>query len=233
MKKLSLRSPRFLLLVSIVAAVLAAVALLAYLQDLRSRVAESGRLIQLVVAARDLEAGEVLVPSSLSLVDFPDRYLTPGMFTDPAAASGHRLLHTTGAGEPILASALLPQGDSPGTGSPDEGFRAYPLPASSIAFPADGLSQGVRVDILAVSEEGARPLLENVEVLCVFDRLAISSGEGEVQSSPGGSSGACVLLQLTTEEACRLAAAQENGRLELLLRPHDQASGADTALFPQ
>ncbi len=230
MKKLSLRSSRFLLLVSIVAAVLAAVALLTYLQNLRSRVAESGRLIQLVVAARDLEAGEVLGPSSLEFVDFPDRYLTPGMFTDPTAAAGGRLLHATGAGEPILASALLPQGGDPVTESLDEGFRAYPLPASSIAFPSGGLSQGDRVDILAVSGEGARPLLENVEVLCVFGRLAVDLGEGEGLSSTGGSSGECVLLQVTAEEACRLAAAQESGKLEVLLRPHYRSGGVDTAL---
>jgi pilus assembly protein CpaB len=229
MKKLPLRSSRFLLLVSIVAGVLAAVALLSYLQNLRSRVAESGRLTQLVVASRDLEAGEVLGPSSLSLVDFPDRYLTPGMFTDPASATGGRL-HAAGAGEPLLASSISPQGGSPGTDSLDEGFRAYPLPASSIAFPVDGLAQGVRVDILAVSEEGAMPLLENVEVLCVFGRLATYREDGEGLSFSGGSTGECVLLQVTTEEACRLAAVQESGKLEVLLRPYYQSSGEDTAL---
>jgi Flp pilus assembly protein CpaB len=230
MKSSPLRSSRFLLLVSIVAAVLAAVAFLSYLQNLRSRVAENGRLIKLVVAARDLEAGEVLGPSSLSLVDFPDRYLAPGMFTDPAAVSGGRLLHATGAGEPLLASALLPHGSSLGTESLDGGFRAYPLPASSIAFPVDGLVQGVRVDILAVNEEGARTLLENVEVLCVLGRLAIYPEDGEGLSSPGGSEGECILLQVTAEEACRLAAAQESGKLEVLLRPHHLSGGGDTAL---
>ena len=64
MLKLSHRSSRFYLFVSITAALLAALSLLAYLQGLRSRIAESGRLVQLVVAARDLGAGDVLDASA-------------------------------------------------------------------------------------------------------------------------------------------------------------------------
>lgn len=218
MKILSLRSSRFLLFVSIVAAVLAAIALLTYLQGLRGRIAESGRLVQLVVAARDLEAGEVLGPQSLSVIDFPDLYLPPGTYTDPAMVTGGTLLHAVNAGETLLESALLPHGGGLVLHSIDKGFRAYSLPADSVSFPVGELSQGSRIDILAVTGEGAGPLLENVEVLSVFGRLIAYQGDGEGLVSPGGSAGECILLQVTPEEACRLAAAQESGKLEILLR---------------
>jgi Flp pilus assembly protein CpaB len=221
MFKLSHRSSRFYLLVSIVAALLAALSLLAYLQGLRSRIAESGRLVQLVVAARDLGAGDVLDPSALSVVDFPDLYLLPGTCTDAAAMVGATLRCAVKAGEPLLESALLP----PGAGSLtmdalDKGFRAFALTASSVSFPASELQAGSRVDILAVTGDIAVPVLENIEVLSVY---GIPAGSGETAAiAPQDYAGGTILLQVTSEEACRLAAAQEGGRVELLLRAGDE-----------
>lgn len=218
MLKLSHRSSRFYLFVSIAAALLAALSLLAYLQGLRSRIAESGRLVQLVVAARDLGAGDVLDASALSVVDFPDLYLLPGTYTDSAAVSGATLRCAVKAGEPLLESSLLPPGGGSLTmDSLDRGFRAYALAASAVSFPAAELHAGSRVDILGVTGDSAVPLLEDIEVICVYGIPVSAVGEvGSVTSQDyaGGS----ILLQVTSEEACRLAAAQEGGRVELLLR---------------
>ena len=224
MKRLPLRTSRLYLLISIVAAGLAAITLFAYLQNIRSRVAESGRLVRLVVAARDLEAGEVLNPSCLSLVDFPDRYLLPGTYTDPLAVTGSTLRHSLQAGEPLLESALLPTGGGGlAQSSLDEGFRAYPLTSSSVSFPAGELSEGSRVDVLAISSGGARSLLENVEVLGIVGRPSFLQPAGEGFSAPAESAGECILLQITPEEACRLAAAREGGKVEILLRPGERS----------
>jgi hypothetical protein len=71
MRKFELRSSKHYLFISIAAAVLAAVTLLAYLNSMNSRLAESGRLIRLVVAARDLQVGEVLDASSRTAISCP------------------------------------------------------------------------------------------------------------------------------------------------------------------
>jgi pilus assembly protein CpaB len=220
LRKLPLRTSKIYLLISLAAAVLAAVALLAYLHNMSSRIAESGRLVGLVVAARDLEAGEVLNPSSLSMVDFPDLYLLPGTFCDPLEITGNTLRHPIRAGEPLLESSLLaPQAGGLAQNTLDEGFRAYPLPSSAISFPAAELCEGSRVDILAVSKEGARPLLENIEVLGLSGRHSFTGTIGDDLPATASSAGECILLQITTEEACRLAAAQESGKVEVVLRP--------------
>jgi pilus assembly protein CpaB len=220
LRKLPLRTSKIYLLISLAAAVLAAIALLTYLHKMSSRIAENGRLVGLVVAARDLEAGEVLNPSSLSTVDFSDRYLLPGTFSDPLEITGNTLRHPLRAGEPLLESSLLaPQAGGLAQNTLDEGFRAYPLLSSSVSFPAAELSEGSRVDVLAVSKESARPVLENVEVLGISGRRSLSGSIGDDLTATTSSSGECILLQITSEEACRLAAAQENGKVEIVLRP--------------
>ena len=228
MIRLSGRSSRFYLVVSIASAALAALCLLTYLQSLRSRLAESGRLVGLVVAARDLGAGEVLDPSCLEMVDFPDVYLLPGTFSDTLEVSGAALRCAMRAGEPLLESCLLRRGDGLARQSLDGGFRAYALPASAVAFPAGELPAGSRVDLLAVRAEVASPLLENIEVLCVYGDSRWA-GEGAAGAAVGDRADACILLQVTSEEACRLAAAREEGAVELLLRPGGgaQAGGDD------
>ncbi len=215
MKRPFPRTSRIYLTASILAAVLSAAALFAYLQSVRSRIAQYGKLVPLVVAARDLEAGEILDSSSLTAVDFPDRYLLPGAFSDPGPLEGSALRRSLRAGEPLLESALATAGSDLAASSLDRGFRAYPLPASCVSFPVWELSRGSRVDVLAVYGDGAMPVLENVEVLGVPVRFAETgtAAEGVVDPSP------CILLQLTSEEACRLAAAREAGTVEVLLRP--------------
>ncbi len=218
MSRSSPRSSRFYLIISLAAAVLAAITLFAYLRSLQSRIAESGNLVKLVVAARDLEAGEVLEPSCLSLMDFPDRYLPAGTCTDPSQLTGAAIRHALGAGEPLLESTLLaPGGGGTASASLDKGFRAYPLPSSSVSFPAGELAAGSRIDVLAAAEGGVDLLLENVEVLSVYGIYVYAPMDD--QTFTGNDSGSCILLQLTCEEACNLAAARQRGEVEVLLRP--------------
>lgn len=233
MIRLSTRSSRFYLAVSIASAVLAALCLLVYLQGLRSRMAESGRLVKLIVAARDMAAGQVLDPSCLELVDFPDVYLLPGTFTDALEVTGKTLRSAIKAGEPLLESCLLAGGGGLARQSLDGGLRAYALPASAVAFPAGELPAGSRVDVLAVSGEVAVPILENIEVLYVYgDNLFM--GEGAAAEPPVEYAEECILLQVTSEEACRLAAAREEGAVELLLRPGgDAEEGGEYSLEVQ
>lgn len=220
MRKLTLRPSRLYLAISLAAAALAALTLLAYLRNVSSRIAESGRLVGLVVAARDLEAGEVLDPSCLTTVDFPDLYLLPGTFTDPLEATGGTLRSPIHAGEPLLRSSLWsPQSGGLAGGRLDKGFLAYPLPASSISLPSSELCEGSRVDLLAIRGEKAWPLLENVEVLGISGRRPATVSAGTDMGSASGTAGECIMLQLTSEEACLLAAARENGKVEMALRP--------------
>lgn len=225
---LRFRSSRLYLAASVAAAVLAAVSVFAYLRSLQSRVAASGNLVKLVVAARDLHAGETLDASSLDLVPFPDRYLLPGTFTDAAEVSGRVLRYPVRQGEPLLEGAVSLRDGDLATGGLDAGLRAFPLPCEAVAFPPSRLAPGSRVDIICTNGGFSRLAMENVGVLEVCYPASPSypgaSGEEALAGDlPGWTSNGCVLLEVTPEEACELAAALENGRVELALRPAREA----------
>jgi len=214
----SLRSSRYYLIAAAVAAALSALIAFAYLRGLTARIAQSGRLVELVVAARDLGSGEVLDSSSLQLVPFPDRYLLPGTYTEVSQVSGRRLSHPVRQGEPVLESALLQGGDEEMRDSLTPGFRAFPLPQEAVNFPISRLPPQGRVDIVFVEGESARLGLENVKVLGTTAAEGASFHRESASGSPSGSA-SCLILEVTPEEACLLAAALEGGRVELLLCP--------------
>jgi Flp pilus assembly protein CpaB len=217
LKRIPLRTSKLYLALSILGAVLAALTLFGFFKSISSRIAQSGRLIKVVVAARDLEAGEFLDSSCLAVVDFPDRYLLPGTFTDVSQLNGNTLRYGLATGEPFLESSLLrPQSGGLAQNALDPGFRAYPLPAGAVSFPISELSQGTRVDIIAVGKQATRPLMENVEILGVSGRK--SSSPTNSYSGSSQPEEPCILLQLTSEEACRMASAEEEGKVELVLR---------------
>lgn len=219
METLSRRNPRRYLLAAAAAAALSALIAFAYLRGITARVAQSGRLVELVVAARDLGGGELLDGSSLQLVPFPDRYLLPGTFTELSGVSGRRLSRPVRQGEPILESALL-------SGVTEElqevvtpGFRAFPLPQEAVSFPLSFLPPRGRVDILFVEGDLARLGLENVRVLGTTLAVGGDLEWGAPQGSSSLADDACLLLEVTPEEACRLAAALKEGGVEVMLRP--------------
>jgi Flp pilus assembly protein CpaB len=209
------RSHRAFLIVATLSAALAGLTVFAFLRQVRSRTAQAGRLVKLVVAARNLEEGEVLDASSVTTVDFPDRYLPAGTFTDPSDVVGCAVHQPHLAGEPILESSLFPGGRSVlASLAVPEDFCAFPLPASATSFPVHLLYPGCRVDILQADDGEARPILREVEVLLVETGPAGVPGE-ETASYAGMES--CVFLEVTMEEACRLAGALEAGAVEVVL----------------
>lgn len=222
MKGFHLRSSRFYLAGAVIAAVLSALLAFAYLRGVSARAAQSGKLVNLVVAARDLAGGEVLDSSSLESVPFPDRYLLPGTYTDPSQVTGRSLSRPVGRGEPILESALFSFAEEETWAALDPGFRAFPLPSGAITFPLSRIPADGRVDVIFVEGDSARLGMENVKVVGISANADTSAPVGGNALGASSWSSGCVLLEVTPEEACRLASALEEGRVEIMLRPREE-----------
>ncbi len=118
------------------------------------------------------------------------------------------------AGELLHRSALLPAAGA-------EGLRAMSVPIDPAHAVGGALVAGDRIDLIHVTESGPRYVLIGAEVLSVAtpDRAALA-----------GSTGFHVVLAVTEASALEVAAAINDGKIELVrstgAAPTDQSEGA-------
>lgn len=172
----------------------------------------------LVVFARDLQAGSVLVPSDVQLgLREAGGALVDG-FSAPAEVVGLTLIEDAAAGTPVTRDVLA-AADSRGgaAGGVDPGYRAISVYVTDSAGVVGLLRPGFRVDAQVVEGGGdgrgsattLRTLLQDIEV------LAVDPGH---EGSSGSRQPAVVTLLARPDEADALGVADAAARIRLLLR---------------
>src|SRR5687767_8622626 len=104
-RKASLRSA-----FAVLFAVAATLAVYSYLSWMKAQIPVSGKLISMVVATRDLQAGETIEPAMLELVEHPSRYLPVGAFKGIDPVVGKVLSVPVFRGEPLTKAKLGSKG---------------------------------------------------------------------------------------------------------------------------
>jgi len=174
-----------------------------------------------VVAAIDLSWGMTLTSEMLKKVDFLKGSLIEGFFSDPSSLVGRVLIYPVKANEPIFESRLAPMNVKTGgvaaVISPKK--RAVAVKVDKVIGVSGFIHPGNRVDVLITLTTGrtyapvTKTILENILVLAVGSETKERKGLEE-KSSPTD----VITLEVTPEEAERLALAATEGRLQLALR---------------
>jgi pilus assembly protein CpaB len=204
---------------------------------------------EVLVAARDLAAGEALGDGALARRAVPQRFLASDAYaaTDAGQVLGLRLLRALRGGEPVTASAVEPASAAPLSSHVDAGLRALTIPVDESAAAGGLLSPGDLVDVLVLTHPDAagaagvavHPLLQAVPVMATGQRMA-GAGRGAVEAGSPDAPVAfsTVTLLLHPQEAERVLLAQGQGELAFLLRtpgddrPIDLASLDGGAFLP-
>lgn len=209
---------------AVLAALATGLAVYSYLSWLRSQIPVAGKLVPLVVAARDLEPGTSLEASMLRLTEHPQRYLPFGAISDQEKVIGRVLAVPVFEGEPITSRKVGRTGGLSSIVPP--GTRAY-----SITIPSgSGLGvlpkPGDRVDVIVtlprevLGDPTSMTVLRAKEVAAI----ATSSGSGgkvarQLGIESAAEAGASITLFVTPAEAERLAMAESLGRITIVLAP--------------
>jgi pilus assembly protein CpaB len=176
---------------------------------------------QLVVAARPIAAGERLVPAALKLQAWPAGAHPAGAFAaiGQAAAGAPIALTAIAANEPILKNRISGPGARPTlSGVIQPGMRAASIRVDDVMGVAGFVLPGDFVDVLVTRTEGAASaeslrtdvLFEGVRVLAV-DQVS-SQGKDEPVLAKAAT------IELTPEQAQKLALARQVGTVSLALR---------------
>ena len=212
--------PFIILGIAVIIAFVTSVLIYNYLQR-KARVKDVTLETQSIAIAKvDLNWGTVLTSEVIEMKPFLKKSLPAGHFSDPPSLTGRVLISPVKANEPIFESKLAPTtiktGGVAAVVSPKK--RAVAVKVDKVIGVAGFIYPGNRVDVLVTITTGKTPepitkiVLENILVLAAGPEIQ-TKGKEE-RPSPVD----VITLEVTPEEAEKLALAATEGKLQLALR---------------
>ena len=216
-----MRNKRFFLVLvgALIFGVLAAVSVSKYLSSAQ---AFSKNLNKVAVAKVPISVGSKIVPEQIMVVQFPKESTPDGAFDSPEKLAGRVAVVNIGAREPITEARLAPEGTAAGLSAViPEGYRAMTVKVDDAAGISGFIMPGSLVDIVVTIDprEGSgmqdpvsKIVLQNIKVLANGQNIDKPENEREANSVKA------VTLQVTPEQAEKLALAATEGKLQLVMR---------------
>ena len=216
-----MRNKRFFLVLvgALIFGVLAAVSVSKYLSSAQ---AYAKNLNKVAVAKVAIPIGSKIIPEQIMVVQFPKESTPDGAFDSPEKLAGRVAVMNIGAREPITESRLAPEGTAAGLSAIiPEGYRAMTVKVDDAAGISGFIMPGTMVDVVVVIDprEGSgmqdpisKIVLQNIKVLANGQNIDKPKDEREANSVKA------VTLQVTPEQAEKLALASSEGKLQLMMR---------------
>ncbi len=206
---------------AIIIALITSVLIYSYLQK-KTNVQEVTIETQPVaVAVIDLPWGTTLTNEMIKKVDFLKRSLPGDFFSEPSSLVGRVLIYPVKANEPIFESRLAPTNVKTGGVAAviSQKKRAVAVKVDKVIGVAGFIHPGSRVDVLITLTTGkayqpvTKTILENLLVLAAGSDTKEKKGFEERASTTD-----VITLEVTPEEAEKLAMAVAEGKIQLALR---------------
>ncbi|HMF55188.1 MAG TPA: Flp pilus assembly protein CpaB [Pyrinomonadaceae bacterium] len=216
-----MRNKRFLFVLAgaLVFGLLAAVSVSRYLSGAQ---AYAKSLNNVVVAKGDIPLGTKIVADQVTVVQFPREAIPDGAFDDPNKLVGRVAIVNIRAREPITDSRLAAEGTAGGLSAViPEGYRAMTVKVDDVVGISGFIQPGTMVDVVVVIDPEpnstnqnpiSKIVLQNIKVLASGQNIDQPHDERETNSVKA------VTLQVTPEQAEKLALASTEGKLQLVMR---------------
>src|SRR5690349_21109659 len=216
-----MRNKRFFIVLvgALIFGVLAAVSVSKYLSSAQ---AFSKNLNKVAVAKVPIPIGSKIIPEQIMVVQFPKESTPDGAFESPDKLAGRVAVVNIAAREPITEARLAPEGTAAGLSAIiPEGYRAMTGKVDDAAGISGFIMPGTLVDVVVVIDprEGSgmqdpvsKIVLQNIKVLANGQNIDKPKDEREANSVKA------VTLQVTPEQAEKLALAANEGKLQLVMR---------------
>jgi pilus assembly protein CpaB len=215
--------PKQVFVIGAIAVLIAAIAsyfLYDYLKGQEVRMKEAVATETVVVASQGLPVGTVITDKQVKTINWPKSSMPQGSFAATSQVVGRTVLDIVSAGEPVTAARLVPAGGQTGilTYKIPEGHRAMTVAVDQVSGVAGFITPGNKVDVvLSVSPPGggeplSKIVLQDVPVLAIGQIIAQEKKDETPHVVP------TVTMDVTPDDAEKLAVASTQGRLQLVLR---------------
>src|SRR6476619_1264819 len=216
-----MRNKRFFIVLvgALIFGVLAAVSVSKYLSSAQ---AFTKNLNKVAVAKVPIPLGSKIIPEQIMVVQFPKESTPDGAYDSPEKLAGRVAVVNIAAREPITEARLAPEGTAAGLSAViPEGYRAMTVKVDDAAGISGFIQPGTLVDVVVVIDprEGSgmqdpisKIVLQNIKVLANGQNIDKTQDQREANSVKA------VTLQVTPEQAEKLALASSEGKLQLVMR---------------
>ena len=185
--------------------------------------------VSVLVASRAIHAGSLLKPDDLASAELPAVTAATLLRNTPenrAALFGAMLRHTLAQGDPLADSTVVRQGDHGFLSAVlDPGMRAVTIGLNQIGSDASLIWPGDHLDLILVRETAvpgrssahsvsSETVLTDIRVIAVDQQLMQGAAP---EDHPQGDS-KTITLEVSTEDAKRLAIALKLGKLSVSVR---------------
>jgi pilus assembly protein CpaB len=193
---------------------------------------ESTRIatVPVVVSLVDLPEGSTIDRNMVTANPWPVPTIPAGAFSTPDSVVGRVTRVAVFKGEPIVPGRLAPVGTGPGLEVKiTPGKRAMALRINDVAGISGFIQPNSRVDVMVTltntkdgkAQQVAKLFMENMRVLSVGHEV-----QRDAQGKPINA--ATATIEVTPEEAERLAVAASQGSIQLVLRGYGDPDSIDT-----
>jgi pilus assembly protein CpaB len=204
------------------AAVFGLVAAVSVSRYLSNAQAFTRNMNNVVVAKVDIPLGTTIVAEQLTQVQLPANAVPDAAFAEAGKVVGRVAVVNVAAREPVTDFKLAPEGSAGGLSSViPEGYRAMTVKVDDVIGVAGFLRPGAMCDVLTVIEPAettgnrnpiSKIVLQNVKVLASGQNIDKPKDQREAEQVKA------VTLQVTPEQAEKLALASTEGKLRLVMR---------------
>lgn len=183
----------------------------------------------IVVATQEIPQGMPIDRSALALVAWPAASIPGGSFSSLDSAVGRIARVAVLPGDPIVPARLAPTGSSAGLEVKiTPGKRAMAVRIDDVAGLSGLVQPNAHVDVLVTlrttasgDRQVAKLFLENLRVLSIGTKVDRGARGEPIEASTA-------TLEVTPEEAERLAVAMNQGSIQLVLRGYGDPSTVTT-----
>ncbi|HEX3281590.1 MAG TPA: Flp pilus assembly protein CpaB [Pyrinomonadaceae bacterium] len=216
-----MRNKRFFVVLTgaLIFGLLAAVSVSRYLSNAQ---AFSRDMTTVAVAKVAIPIGTKIIPEQVMMVQFSKESTPDGAFNSPDKLAGRVAVVNIAAREPITEARLAAEGTAGGLSAViPEGYRAMTVKVDDVVGISGFIMPGTLVDVVVVihpddnsAAQGpiSKIVLQNIKVLANGQNIDQPENQRDANTVKA------VTLQVTPEQAEKLALASSEGRLQLVMR---------------
>jgi len=213
--------PKPVIIVGVLAVLIAAAAAYAlynYLRGQEQKLTEAVATDRIVIAAVEIPIGTTINMTQVKTADWPKANMPQGAFPATDQVIGRTSTQTFLPGDAITETKLMPKEGPVGimTYRIPEGHRAMTVAVDQVAGVAGFINPGNIVDVVLIAappgsnQSISKIVLQNVPILAIGQIVEQKEGNPSVVPT--------VTVDVTPEDAEKLAIASTQGRLQLVLR---------------